>query len=74
MTGWAGLSLLCRRTGNKDHLEQAEGGEMTETTLDDVAGCDEAKAELKEVIDYLKDPTRCVTIASKADGVTLASA
>jgi cell division protease FtsH len=28
----------------------------TKTTLDDVAGVDEAKAEVKEIIDFLKDP------------------
>ena len=32
--------------------------EGTSVTFDDVAGCDEAKEELREVIDYLSDPER----------------
>jgi len=30
----------------------------TKVTFDDVAGCDEAKFELKEVVDFLKSPTQ----------------
>ncbi len=30
----------------------------TGVTFDDVAGCDEAKLELKEVVDFLKHPQR----------------
>jgi len=33
-------------------------GETQETTFDDVAGVDEAKEELSEIIDFLKDPQR----------------
>ncbi|MEE3235313.1 MAG: ATP-dependent zinc metalloprotease FtsH [Candidatus Latescibacterota bacterium] len=33
-------------------------GETQETTFDDVAGADEAKEELSEIIDFLKDPER----------------
>ncbi len=32
--------------------------EISETTFDDVAGCDEAKQELMEVIDFLKYPEK----------------
>jgi cell division protease FtsH len=40
-------------------------GEKTGVTFGDVAGCDEAKVELKEVIDFLKDPKRYKEIGAK---------
>ena len=40
-------------------------GEKTRVTFADVAGCDEAKLELKEVIDFLKNPARYKEIGAK---------
>ena len=35
------------------------------TTFDDVAGCEEAKEELIEVVDFLKNPAKYLTIGAK---------
>jgi cell division protease FtsH len=40
-------------------------GEKTGVSFADVAGCDEAKQELKEVIDFLKNPKRYKEIGAK---------
>ncbi|MCS7225868.1 MAG: ATP-dependent zinc metalloprotease FtsH [Gloeomargarita sp. SKYB31] len=40
-------------------------GEMGKVTFADVAGCDEAKAELVEIVDFLKSPERYIRIGAK---------
>ena len=41
------------------------GKDVPKVTFDDVAGCDESKHELVEVIDFLKDPTRYDRLGGK---------
>ncbi len=40
-------------------------GETGKVTFADVAGCDEAKAELVEIVDFLKSPERYIKIGAK---------
>ena len=40
-------------------------GEMTGITFDDVGGADEVEVELKEIIDFLKEPERFTRIGAK---------
>ncbi len=79
LRGWVlpfvALSLLwtwfSRRMGSRGLLNlganrvhiHAETG--VRVTFDDVAGAEEAKEELKEVIDFLKDPTRIQSLGGR---------
>jgi cell division protease FtsH len=39
--------------------------EQNRYTFKDVAGCDEAKEELKEIVDFLKDPTKFTALGAR---------
>ncbi len=39
--------------------------EQIKTTFDDVAGCDEAKEDVKELVDYLREPSRFQKLGGK---------
>jgi len=59
--GMAGQSLF----GFGKSTARLVEGEKTGVSFADVAGCEEAKLELKEVIDFLKNPTRYKEIGAK---------
>src|ERR1041385_6879554 len=40
-------------------------GDTPKVTFADVAGCDEAKQELEEIIDFLKDPQKCQRLGGR---------
>ncbi len=60
MSGGLGASML--NVGNRVHIHAETG---VKVTFDDVAGAEEAKEELKEVIDFLKDPTRIQSLGGR---------
>jgi len=40
-------------------------------TFNDVKGCDEAKAELEEIVEYLKNPAKFTRLGGKLPKVTI---
>ncbi len=67
------LVLLMRRAGNAQSVLGSFGrsrarryeGSTVPITFDDVAGIDEAKAELTEVVDFLRHPEKYVTLGAR---------
>src|SRR5258706_7729941 len=61
MSGRAGQSILSFGKSRARLVAEKETG----VTFSDVAGCDEAKYELQEVVDFLKNPDRYKSLGAK---------
>jgi cell division protease FtsH len=57
---WRTIQLMPRVKPN-----MVEPNSQTSVTFDDVAGVDEAKAELQEVVDFLRDPKRFARLGAR---------
>jgi cell division protease FtsH len=65
--GLAGLALFRVVTGRVPTLEKARTVDPQDLTVtfNDVAGVDEAKDEVREIVDFLKDPSRFASIGGR---------
>lgn len=50
---------------NSDINDKSVDTAKTDIKFDDVKGCDEARAELEEIVDFLKDPTKYESLGGK---------
>ena len=62
----AGRAWRPSRIGHRRRTDQAITGERPRVTLADVAGADEAKLELTETIEFLRDPSRFIRLGATA--------
>jgi cell division protease FtsH len=63
--GGAGRGWRPSRTAQRRRTDLAVAGERPGVTLADVAGADEAKLELTETIEFLRDPSRFAKLGAK---------
>jgi cell division protease FtsH len=65
--GFAGLALYRVVTGRVPTLEKARtiDPQQVTVTFKDVAGVDEAKEEVQEIVDFLKDPAKFASIGGR---------
>ncbi|CAL9735691.1 mitochondrial inner membrane i-AAA protease supercomplex subunit Yme1p [Monosporozyma servazzii] len=50
---------------NSEVADKSVDVAKTDVKFDDVKGCDEARAELEEIVDFLKDPTKYESLGGK---------
>lgn len=60
-----GLVLKMQGLGDKGKVYDAESDENTNTTFEDVAGLEEEKSELIEIVDFLKEPKKFHDMGAK---------
>jgi cell division protease FtsH len=67
LLGGAALLLVRHLTGRVPSLERLQAIDPREVTVTfrDVAGVDEAKDEVREIVDFLRDPARFATIGGR---------